>query len=338
MNTELNDSTKDLIIRYLAGEASPEQQQQLLAWVNAIAENKKQFEQFEKLFRLSDTLYAAGSDLDIDVDKEWLQFVNETRKPKEPPVVQLNPNPYVKKVWYRVAAAILIMLVAGYGINFLLNKTETLNFASGSNSMALDLPDGSKVILNQHSSVSYQSDFGKESRSLKLQGEAFFDVKADKEHPFVIDVRDGKVEVVGTSFNVRAYDSLQETEVIVQTGRVKFSASEVKNELMLSPGQKGVFSKEKNVLSIAENKDVNFLSWETRKLSFTDASFTEVIRTLERVYGVTITLPANIPASCALTASFDHQSLDSVFKVLQSTWSLEYRIDGNHIEIISVGC
>jgi transmembrane sensor len=337
VSTELNDTIKELIIRYLAGETSPEEERKLLSWVDESTANKKQFDQFKKALKWSDEHYASAANLKIDLDKEWAHFVRQVDKHGETPVVLLQPGRQAA-VWYRIAAVFLGLLVVGYIINLLVSKPGDFYFETAENTLTVDLPDGSHVILNRYSSVSYNDDFGNQNRSLQLKGEAFFEVTPDKQKPFVIGVKDGKIEVVGTSFNVRAYDSLAETEVIVESGMVKFSSGNVKNELMLSAGQKGTFTREKNTLIVAENKDVNFRSWQTRKITFDNTGMIEVAETLRKTYGVEIVMPAVIPPSCSVTASFDNDPLDVVLNVLDGFLDLTYKIDGNRVEIISFGC
>jgi ferric-dicitrate binding protein FerR (iron transport regulator) len=171
-----------------------------------------------------------------------------------------------------------------------------------------------------------------------LKGEAFFEVAHDANKAFVIQVNGANVEVLGTSFNVQGYESRTAIEVTVQTGVVKFSVPELQQEVKLVAGQQGVYSKGNQQLTSAPNADLNFLSWNTRKLVFMENDLRTVVETLNKTYQAEIVLATDIPGSCVVTVTFDQQTLEAVLHVLETTLNLTYRKTGNRIEIIRAGC
>lgn len=328
----------ELIIRHLTGETSSQEEKQLLMWMAQLPENKRHYLDVKKVFELSTKHFAENSkqQVDINVDQEWNKFVNTIEK-KETPILPLISE-RSSWPWLQIAAVLLLVVASGFVINFFIFRNTYTHFQTAGNTQSVSLPDESTVILNKHSEISYTSSFGKTDRQVTLKGEAFFEIKRDTQKPFVISINNTEVEVLGTSFNVQGYDNRQEIEVIVQTGLVKFSVPEVKQEVKLAAGQKGVYSKTDKGLSSAANTDINFLSWNTRKIVFMENDLRSVIETLNKTYLVNITLPADISPSCVVTVTFDHQSLESILNVLKTTLNLEYRIKGNQIEIISAGC
>lgn len=328
----------ELIIRHLTGETSSQEEKQLLMWMAQLPENKRHYLDVKKIFELSTKHFAENSkqQVDINVDQEWNKFVNTIEK-KETPIRPLISE-RSSRPWLQIAAVLLLVVASGFVINFFIFRNTYTQFQTAGNTQSVSLPDESTVILNKHSEISYTSSFGKTDRQVTLKGEAFFEIKRDTQKPFVISINNTEVEVLGTSFNVQGYDNRQEIEVIVQTGLVKFSVPEVKQEVKLAAGQKGVYSKTDKGLSSAANTDINFLSWNTRKIVFMENDLRSVIETLNKTYLVNITLPADISPSCVVTVTFDHQSLESILNVLKTTLNLEYRIKGNQIEIISAGC
>ncbi len=338
MGDEPQTMQDDLIIRHLTGETSPEEEKELQRWLAQLPDNEHYYNEVKKVFELGSHQIRNRSnpELNISVDQEWKKFVTTVER-KETPVRTLaseNSSPS----WLRIAAAVLVLLASGFVINyFVFRETET-QFQTASNTLPITLPDGSKIILNQHSQLSYSSAFGEKDRKVILKGEGFFEVERDTQKPFVIEINDAQVEVLGTSFNVQNYDSRKEIEVTVQTGVVKFSVPEAKKEVKLKAGEKGVYIKAKRELSSTTNQDINFLAWNTRKLVFTDSDLRSVLATISQIYQVNIILPASVPNTCVVTVTFDHQTLESVLNVLKTTLNLEYRINGNQIEIISAGC
>ncbi len=337
MGNETDTMQDELIIRHLTGEASAEEEKHLREWMAQLPENEKYYVDLKKVFELSSIhLTQTKQEIDIDVNQEWREFVSTIEK-KEAPVRTLVPENQARP-WLRIAATIMLVAASGFVINYFVFRNADVKFQTADTTQSITLPDGSTVILNKHSELSYSSAFGETNRSVSLRGEAFFEIERDLQKPFIISVNKAEVKVLGTSFNVQGYDNRKEIEVTVQTGLVKFSVPEENKEVKLEAGQKGIYSKAAKDLKSAVNPDINFLAWNTRKLVFTENDLRSVIATLNRTYQVNITLPTNIPASCVVTVTFDHQSLESVLNVLKTTLNLEYRITGDQIEIMSAGC
>jgi ferric-dicitrate binding protein FerR (iron transport regulator) len=91
-------------------------------------------------------------------------------------------------------------------------------------------------------------------------------------------------------------------------------------------------------LSSGINKDINFLSWNTRKIVFTEDDLQTVVATLNKIYHANISIATDIPASCIVTVTFDQQSLEAILNVLETTLNLTLRTSGNQIEITAAGC
>ena len=328
----------DLIIRHLTGETSSEEEKELQRWMVQLPDNEHYYNEIKKIFELGSNqiIVKAKQEIKVDIDQEWNKFVNKIDR-KETPVRSLV-HENSSQPWLRIAAAILVLIASGFVINYFVFRESEKQFQTADNTLPITLPDGSTIILNQHSELSYPSSFGETDRKVVLKGEGFFEVERNPQKPFVIEVNGTQVEVLGTSFNVQGYDNREEIEVTVQTGIVKFSVPETKKEVKLLAGEKGVYTKMKAELSSAINNDVNFLAWSTHKLVFTDNDLRSVVATINRTYQVRITMPDSIPNTCVVTVTFDHQTLESVLKVLKTTLNLEYKINGNQIEIISAGC
>jgi len=171
-----------------------------------------------------------------------------------------------------------------------------------------------------------------------LEGEAFFSITPDKEHPFLIHANNTIIQVLGTSFNVSAYPSQDNVAVVVETGVVKFSVPENKKGLILKPGDKGIYYKAGNEFQVNTNVDPNFLSWKTRHIVFDGTTLSDVINTLNKVYHSQIELASGVNGNCQVTVTFDHQDLNSVLKVLKATLNFTYKTQDNKIIITQTGC
>ena len=331
---------EELIIRYLCGEASPEEEGKLRAWMALREENEQHFLASKKAFDMTQK-HLAHRDAQhsgINIDQEWNHFVDAIGKNKVAPVRTLVPETGIfGGRWMRMAAAVVFLMTIG-AILFYVTRDNLTIYTAANNPLTVSLPDGSEAILNAHSELSYATTFGEKDRRINLKGEGFFNVKRDPEKPFVIAINQAEVEVLGTSFDVQGYDDREAVEVVVETGVVKFSVPEVRQEVTLTAGQKAAYSKTGQRISSSVNEDPNFLSWNTRKIVFQERGLRSVIETLNKTYHTNIVVAAEIPASCVVTVTFDHQTLEAVLSVLKTTLNLTYRINGNRIEITRAGC
>lgn len=251
-------------------------------------------------------------------------------------VVKLISNPLM-----RYAAAVLVaVLLSVAGYEMLTNKAESpkiLEISSADQVVkSFELPDGTLVSLNSDTQLKYPKRFGKETREVTIEGEAFFEVKPNKNKPFIIHAGNAQIKVLGTSFNVSAYPRARLVEVIVETGKVqvsnKLTVTEQTNELILDPGDKGTLVYSSNALLKTTNQDPNFMAWKTNNLIFRATSLNEVIRNLEKVYKVNIRLADPKLNGLLLTAQFNDYPLDFILKVIETTFQMEtQKIDGQYI-------
>lgn len=338
MKNELNDSTKELIARYLAGECTAEQERELMAWRNQSGANESVFAEFQKTADITQKHYAAMNNKrpDINVEAEWNQFLRNISEKNEAPIRTLSSTNSFS-LWMKVAASLLVLAVTGGLIYSILSTDDQTILSAASSTLKTKLPDGSVIVLNRNSELRYASNFGESNRTVELSGEAYFDVTPDREKPFIINAGNAQVEVVGTSFTVTAYDSLADINVVVETGKVKLSIPDLKKEVQLTPGEKGTLSSSGS-LNSQHNDDVNYQSWNTMKLVFVDDTLPNVISQINRAYNTNIALSAGVSDTCALTVTFDRQTLDAVLKVLETTLNLTIVRNGNQIEITAAGC
>jgi len=330
----------DLISRSLTGEATVEEQQELSTWVALQEENKKYYQKIKQTFDLSGEYYSKKESKvpNLDIDKEWNHFLNQIEKKETANIRSITPNKSSYAMWARMAAAVLLVVASGFVINYFLSRDNDIQFETAENTLEVTLPDGSHVALNHNSKLTFTADYGTQARTVKLTGEGFFEVERNPQKPFVIEVNDATVEVLGTSFNVQGYDSRKELEVVVETGVVKFSVPGVNKDVTLKAGDRGVYQKEKKNLSSRENKDINFLAWKTRKLVFEENDLRSVIETLNNVYQANISIATEVPDTCVVTVTFDQQSLEAILNVLKTTLNLTYTIKDGKIEITHAGC
>lgn len=231
---------------------------------------------------------------------------------------------------FRIAAAIIVaalLTFSGYEAFYKSKGAAMVEISSASQNLkTITLPDGTLVSLNSDTRLTYPKKFSGKTREVSFEGEAFFEVKPDKNKPFIIHAGQAQIKVLGTSFNVSAYPQTEQVEVVVETGRVQVSEQTTKtNELILTPGDKGTLVYSSHSLHKTMNQNPNYLAWKTRILTFKATSLAEVIGELEKVYKVNIRLADQKLGGLMLSAQFNDYSLDFILKVIENTFLIEVK-------------
>jgi len=266
----------------------------------------------------------------IDLEKEWNRQ-KAMRKSKTGRSVSFFQN------LQKIAAVALIIAITGFSTYFIINFSPKQELASGKEPISLQLKDGSEVTINRYTKITYPKDFKGDIRKVNLQGEAFFKVKRDESKEFVIESGDVTIKVLGTSFNVKAYEQSELVEVSVATGKVSV-ASNVETTIILEKGEKAVYNKNTKELNKHIIIDPNYDSWKTRIFHFNNTILTEAIKTINNIYHTQIVFQSEDIKSCRITADFNNQSLESVLLVLEQTLDLKIIREGNKIFIKGKGC
>lgn len=152
------------------------------------------------------------------------------------------------------------------------------------------LSDGTRVELNSGTKIKFPARFPKVGkREVFMEGEAYFKVSKDKEHPFIVNSDDVAVEVLGTEFNVSAYAEQSDISTVLVEGSVSLSHSANPGDtLLLKPGNKGTWSKSKAEMEISQVNTSLYTSWLTGEIVFRDTPFSDLLLKLERTYNVSI--------------------------------------------------
>ncbi len=325
----------DLIGKYLAKETTGEEIKLLEEWVKKDPENKKTFLDLKQAWILSN---AEHVDQQININKEWEQLNSTIFEEEEytddlpSDIINFNYNKFLK-----VAAIIVIVLTAGYFMFYLISHPSTEQLVAGNSVISSKLPDGTEVTLNHNSILKYPKIFASNIRTVQLQGDAYFDVTHDLSKPFVIEIKNIQVEVLGTSFYISAKVEQPTVDVIVHTGKVAIIGNN-NEKLFLTAGEKGTFNKSNGQLSKGENLDRNFISWKTKQLIFDNESLVNVVDKINQTYHSNITIDNPDIYNCLLTATFEEQSLEIILEVLQETFDLIVEHKDGIILITGNGC
>jgi hypothetical protein len=200
------------------------------------------------------------------------------------------------------------------------------------------LSDGTHVFLNAGTSLRYPVKFIKgKNRQVYLKGEAFFDVAKDVGHPFVVNVDELSVKVLGTRFNISSYPE----DMLINTTLVEGSVTVYENgdpyststSSLLKPGYKAEWNKNDKNISIEETNVALHTAWVKGKIVFRHLPFKSIVKKLERHYNVVITNNNKILDDEFFTASFDIETIEQVFETFNKNYGIDYRITDDEIII-----
>jgi len=327
METKTNSKYWENITAYFSRDLNDDELSNIETWTD----RQDGKELLMEMDRKMNTVEKVSFMYDEKTDLAW-EKLNAKIQEEEKPEMSFFFNP---RNFIAIAASIIVLLGVGIGIlRFLQNDMQMNSLQTAFNQTQVELADGTIVYLNGNSELVYPTEFSGETRLVKLVGEAYFDVKPDKQHPFVIETGSARIQVLGTSFNVKALDSRDDVEVMVTSGKV--SLQDIQNpaqELIL---EKGDFaSLTNNELQNRLIHDENYLAWQTKLLNFNNTPLHEVVQTLNRAYAVQIDLKDEALNELPLTSKYDQLSVDALLDAMCLTFNLDKKVEGDKIILYS---
>jgi len=332
---EMMNHISEITIHILNGEHSEEEMREFMKWYNASTENKELFFQLKSIYELR------NKDLNPD-NKEllesWDRLIKKIRLKQEPVRLKksINKNLLRKISITGVAAVILILLIIGIRINYANNTWIEVQSNTPGNIKKIELSDGSTVHLNASSTLRYPKKFNRKSRELFLDGEAYFNVTKDSSHPFIINLDNQQIEVLGTQFNVLAYstDNIAVTTLI--NGSVKLTTFEtgksMKDEIILQPGDQAIFDKKTSTYQVLHAKTENVTSWIDGEYTFKNKSLEEITNRLEKIYQITFIIQDESLKDKSYTGKFfSYQKVDEIVDILNFKNDINYEIDNDTV-------
>lgn len=272
-----------------------------------------------------------SNDREINVDNAWNDINSRINSNNDLISSETVRIPLIRRTFFRVAALLLMLISIGTAAFYFINQgsfSKKIRVATNNDikNLQVDLPDGSKIFLNRNSEFIYHTNFGKHARKVKLTGEAFFDIAADKSKPFIIDAGNASVKVVGTTFNVITSNSESAVEVYVKTGKVMLSDINGTQSILLDPEYVGTIVAKKAQKII--NNDPNYLSWNTGLLQYDGQKLDIVFRDLKRVYNMDIVADDPLILENEWTSPIDNQSQETIIRLICVSFNLSFTKDG----------
>lgn len=364
--------TSELIYKYLSNEASEQEVQELFEWIDASAENKKQFISLKKTWALT----ALTGTISRDIPVIALQPKSNTRKYFRYVAIFVVLIGLTRLAFYfneRTTVSKEIVLELGDGsLEYFSHKNEnalvndkgelvarkfsdriiyfgkvldkevsyhTLKVPYGK-TFKLKLSDGTFVSLNSGTTLRYPEQFGiNGKRNVYLTGEAFFEVAKDKKHPFIVHSNQVDIEVLGTRFNVSAYPEDKTVSSVLVEGSIQMSQKDNPlNAVLLKPNQMAVWHNESQKI-VNKTVDTSFYeAWTQGELAFNNTPFSTIAKIIERTYDVEIINENAVLAKQSFTGSIkiSESSVENILELLKRDTPFNYSIKQNTITITPI--
>lgn len=324
----------DLILKYLQGNCPEDEKERLFNWVEQTAENKAYFRQMRHLWDLNNLVDESGNTGQLEAA---YSIVREKINVKNP----ARPVRYIRVVLQYAAVAAVFFGLSWYFWRYQHRNSEVIwqnvEVPVGQR-VKLTLADGSLVWLNSKSKFSFPAGFLGLNRTVKLNGEAYFEVVHNKKQPFIVQTTQATVTVKGTKFNLYAYENEGNVETTLLEGKVTFTEnSSQKRSKDMEPHQQLVYNALNGEMNITDNvEDQDVISWVSGIYFFNNVTIRDIIARLTHYYDVEVEVKDSSILNYTCIGKFRlDESLEDVLQVISVTKPFKYKIDEKKVIISS---
>lgn len=333
MSKQQNISISEpLLIKYLAGEASPEEAIAVDEWMERSPDNDRLIRQYLQLWSHAGK---EGAYIAPDLQQELGRLNIDI-----PPVEKQDKIKLLRTLFTRRAIAAIFILALGAALLVFLRPWETANDPARVSLSALHdirydtLTDNSVTVLTPGSRLEHAASFDDQDRTVELQGEGYFSVARNAGQPFIVHTPAVSIKVIGTAFNVST--TKDSVTVQVNNGAVLFFNSV--DSVIVKGGMQGVYRVDTQNFLVTKLENGNDYAYATKILRFQATRLESVVRALEKAYNVKIVLENKKLADCTITTAFTGMPLQYVMEVIAASLSIQYRMDGSTIYLQGNEC
>ncbi len=330
----------ELILRYLDGNSTHDDQIILNRWLNAGEENREHFEQIRSIWNVPAKPLPRP-----DTEQAWINIRQKAGIKDERAgnfhLFNSQKNTATERsghslsIILRVAAVLLLAIITPFLLVKIPNSPvmNKIRVPEGQVEQ-ITLNDGSRITLDAGSILRYPDEFTGNTREVFLDGEGLFEVFPDSKKPFIVHANEAVITVLGTTFNVRTWSRSNQTTVAVVEGRVALTSgghSSRQEGVIISKNQVSILPDNGSPLP-PYNTDINrYLSWRQRQMYFQSAPLREVLDQLERWYGLKFKLPDASAADRRVTIFLEDKPVEEILEVIALINNFQYKQDGKKI-------
>lgn len=310
---------EDLLLKFIEGKASPKEQREIVEWIEQNEENKKIFAQLKNLSVASEILSEEQRERDL-IQRQRLRMI------------------------YSWSLKIASILIIAFSCFYFGKKHEYTNWIETSElknsvisvplgeSVCLTLPDGSTVSLNSGSTLKYTGLYGINEREVYLDGEGYFKIKKG-EKKFIVKTDIINVEVVGTEFNLSAYNEDRQISTSLFSGKVEIKNLTKSEDIILEPNYCYTFDKitKKTIVKNITRRQ----TWTENYFVAESDDIISFVKKIERKYKVKIIVSPELTEKCIYTGTFKGESLIDILNNMSLASPISYEIKNDSTVIIN---
>ncbi len=319
--------SQELITKYLNNEASQSEIQELKSWIDKSEENRNEFALQKNSHALLASQIATGKS-----NSEPGQILVKNRAGKK---IETS----LRKI-YGIAASVffpVLLIVTAWLLYTQYQKANqeiyTEFIAPPKHNSQVILSDGTHVWLSPESSLKYTNSYGQRDRTVELKGEGYFEVEKNPDKPFIIEMDNANITVLGTSFNVEAYPEDKLIRTTIVRGSVEIASEKLFESMVLTPGDQFTFDMENNNAYVEKVNTEIYRLVKDGLLLFKRNNLSEICRKLERWYMIPIEYDDTGDDNLLFTAKFEDESIETILKIVNETIPINYKYINNQIKV-----
>jgi ferric-dicitrate binding protein FerR (iron transport regulator) len=316
------------IVDYLLNEEGGAPGDPILAEWLTVEDNRIELMKYKKIWEEAQIVLNSEQ---FDKEQAWKRVDDINRR-------NIRLHRRRKRLRYLTAAAVLLLpvLILTWQLLAKQQDSETsdlsveLKAAYGQVSK-FTLPDGSSVWLNADSRLTYTDAFNKDSRSVELSGEAYFEITKNTRKPFTVKAEEVSVQVLGTVFNIQSYPLEKKIETTLLKGSVRIMHKNIpKGGIFLRPGQQLLFDKSDKSVLVKDVDIAPYTSWKEGKLIFRHTTLKEAFAIIERNFRIKIIVNDKSLEECKIRGHFGlDEKPEDIMEALMETLKFEYERQGD---------
>ena len=347
---------KELLIKFIQDKTTDVENQMVLDWCEQKPSNKNHLIELKNIWISQHLDQTKASDEEFNSMMKLIHEDDEISQSNNRSLLKLATKSSRKYQYFAYAATVVMIL--SIGLNLFLHTTRSsqslinsqINIVSLPDSMKqiyytnkgvkaiVELPDGSRVWLNSDSKIEFPNQFSGDKREVNFSGEGYFEVVKNPEKPMVIQTsKDMNIEVLGTTFNLKAYDNDDYIETTLYKGeiqlRLKDKVRQKEYLTQIEPQKSYVIRSNQCYLNKPKSKIENKSAWKDGQLIFEDSPIDEVIKSLERWYGVNFSIKDKSIYKYNLTATFESESIVQILEMIKLCTRIDYQFNNNQADL-----
>ncbi|MDD2285403.1 MAG: FecR family protein [Paludibacter sp.] len=319
----------NLIKKFLSNDISSDEMYELRQWYNEKGLSETLFSEYYRRQWQEALENPADS-----ANESCLRVWNKLHKQLDKDSRSIKTLNHTSLKVVRISAVVVLCILLGFGLNWKTSRMpreDLIVRVENGQKAHVQLPDGSSVWLNSASEIRYSPDFGKKNRTVKLTGEAYFEVESNPDNPFIVQTgNDLEIKALGTKFNIKSYSNDKQITGTLLEGKIDVSNSSFSE--MLQPNERIVFDTSNNTFrkSYIQSSD-EAIFWLTDQFVFDGETLENIAMILERMYNVKFTFASPDLKTIQYSGKINNNSMENVLNLITTVSPLHYTINDSII-------